>query len=74
MTKKNFISYTGIWLYPIGCAFCWLVLNALSDMVSIPRDVYLAVMFAAPAIFPAVITFTNIQKQQQKCTYNYKPV
>lgn len=75
MTKKNFISYTGIWLYPMGCAFCWLVLNALSDMVSIPREVYLAIMFAAPAIFPAVITFTNIQKQQWGQTdFSFKTV
>ena len=65
MTWKNWISFTGIFTYPIAAALMNLLVNAFSEDFSIPPDVKVMIVFFVPLVVPLVITATNLERKRR---------
>ena len=65
MKFKNFIWYTGIWTYPPLAALFHLLVTTLAEDVSISPVAGMVIIFGVPLLFPILITFTNIERQQR---------
>lgn len=65
MRKSNFITFTGIWIYPLACLFCWVLMIGINDTFAVSRELYLFIIFGVPIIFPIVVTTTNMQRKQR---------
>ena len=65
MKFKNFIWYTGIWTYPPLAALFHLLVTTLTEDFSISPVVGMVITFGVPLLFPILITFTNIERQQR---------
>lgn len=62
MTIKNFVSFTGIFLYPIVMLLFRFILSNLSEYVTIPHTVEMIIVYVVPIIFPIIVTVTNMQR------------
>ena len=65
MKPKNFIWYTGIWTYPPLVALCHLLVTTLAENISLSPIAEKLIVFGVPLLFPILITFTNIERQQR---------
>ncbi len=65
MKFKNFIWYTGIWTYPPLVALCHLLVTTLAENISLSPIAEKLIIFGVPLLFPILITFTNIERQQR---------
>ena len=65
MKFKNFIWYTGIWTYPPLAALFHLLVTTLAEDFSISSVFGIVITFGVPLLFPILITFTNIERQQR---------
>ena len=65
MTWKNFISFTGIFTYPIFAILFRFVLHNMTDDFTIPYVVQFIIVYIVPLIFPVVITTTNMERQKR---------
>lgn len=63
MNLKNFLWYTGIWTYPPLVALVSLIVQALE--LSIPVVWQYLVVWGLPLLYPIIITWTNIERQQR---------
>ena len=65
MNLKNFLWFTGIWTYPPLAALFHLLVTTLTEDFSISPVVGMVITFGVPLLFPILITFTNIERQQR---------
>lgn len=63
MKLKNFLWYTGIWTYPLLVALFYFILQALEW--SLPAVWYYLIVFGVPLLYPIIITWTNVERQQR---------
>ena len=63
MNWKNFLWYTGIWTYPPLVALVTLIVQALE--LSIPTVWQYVIVWGLPLLYPIIITWTNIERQQR---------
>jgi len=63
MNWKNFLWYTGIWTYPPLVALVNLIVQALE--LSIPAAWHYLIVWGLPLLYPIIITWTNIERQQR---------
>ncbi len=65
MKLKNFIWYTGLWLYPVTAWLCYFVGLELEKYFVIPVLVRLLITYALPLLPPIIVTITNRERQQR---------
>ena len=63
MNLKNFLWYTGIWTYPPLVALVKLIVKALE--LSIPTVWQCVIVWGLPLLYPIIITWTNVERQQR---------
>ena len=63
MNLKNFLWYTGIWTYPPLVALVNLIVQALE--LSIPVVWQYLIVWGLPLLYPIIITWTNVERQQR---------
>lgn len=63
MNLKNFLWYTGIWTYPPLVALVNLIVKALE--LSIPTVWQCVIVWGLPLLYPIIITWTNVERQQR---------
>ena len=63
MNLKNFLWYTGIWTYPPLVALVNLIVQALE--LSIPTVWQYVIVWGLPLLYPIIITWTNVERQQR---------
>ncbi len=68
MKLKNFIWYTGLWLYPVTTWLCYFVCLELDKYFVIPGLVRLLIAYALPLLPPIIVTITNRERQQRDQT------
>lgn len=68
MTIRNFLSYTGIFTYPIFAWLFWYILEAF-EMLGVVLPAYpvirILVIYVLPIIFPIIVTTTNMERQKR---------
>ena len=65
MNLKNFLWFTGIWTYPPLAALFYFIIQSLAEDFPISPIVGLLIAFGVPLLFPAIITWTNIERKQR---------
>ena len=65
MTIKNWISYTGIFTYPIVAFLFNLIVDGLQDTIPFSPTVKIIIVYVLPILYPIIITVTNIQRQKR---------
>ena len=65
MTIRNFISYTGIFTYPIGALLSYFVIQGIKQDFFVPEWIEIAVIYVLPVIYPVVITITNVGREKR---------
>lgn len=65
MTKGNFITYTGIWLYPPFALLTWLIVQALSRDWGLSEEMCYIITAIAPLLMPITMTVTNNDRKQR---------
>ena len=65
MTIKNWISYTGIFTYPIVVFLFNLIVDGLQDTIPFSPTVKIILVYVLPILYPIIITVTNIQRQKR---------
>lgn len=63
MNLKNFLWYTGIWTYPLLVTLFHYIIQALE--LSIPAVWQYVIVWGLPILYPIIITWTNIERQQR---------
>ena len=63
MKLKNFLWYTGIWTYPPLVALVNLIVQALE--LPIPTVWQYLIVWGLPLLYPIIITWTNVERQQR---------
>lgn len=58
----KWLWFTGIWTYPL---LAGLLHMAMDQFISVPREIYIAVVYVLPVIFPIIITWTNMERKQR---------
>ena len=61
----KWIWFTGIWTYPTLVLFLRFAVNELPQGVDIPSLTQLLIVWGIPLIYPIIITWTNIERQQR---------
>ena len=54
MTIGNFITYTGIWLYPPFALLTWVIMQSIAEDWGIPMTVVYLCTAIIPLIFPII--------------------
>lgn len=65
MNLKNFLWFTGIWTYPPLAALFYFIIQSLAEDFHISPIIGLLIAFVIPLLFPAIITWTNIERKQR---------
>ena len=65
MNLKNFLWFTGIWTYPPLAALFYFIIQSLAEDFHISPIAGLLISFGVPLLFPAIITWTNIERKQR---------
>ena len=65
MNLKNFLWFTGIWTYPPLAALFYFIIQSLAEDFHISPIAGLLIAFVIPLLFPAIITWTNIERKQR---------
>ena len=65
MNLKNFLWFTGIWTYPPLAALFYFIIQSLAEDFPISPIVGSLIAFVVPLLFPAIITWTNIERKQR---------
>lgn len=65
MNLKNFLWFTGIWTYPPLAALFYFIIQSLAEDFHISPIIGLLIAFIIPLLFPAIITWTNIERKQR---------
>ena len=65
MNLKNFLWFTGIWTYPPLAALFYFIIKSLAEDFHISPIIGLLIAFVIPLLFPAIITWTNIERKQR---------
>ncbi len=65
MKASNFLWYTGLWLYLLVVWMAYQFLTGIADYIHFPDWVYPVFIVIVPLIIPAVVTFTNVQRQKR---------
>ena len=60
---RDFISFTGIFLYPIVSCLAWFILENFQKDFAIPVWLRFIVIYIFPALFPIIVLITNIEKK-----------
>ena len=63
MTIGNFITYTGIWLYPPFALLTWVIMQSIAEDWGISMTVVYLCTAIIPLIFPITMTATNRDRQ-----------
>ena len=58
----KWLWFTGVWTYPLLAGLLHLMMDQFG---SVPRGIYVAVVYGLPVIFPIIITWTNIERKQR---------
>jgi type IV secretory pathway TraG/TraD family ATPase VirD4 len=58
----KWLWFTGIWTYPL---LAGLLRMAMDQFNTVPREIYVVVVYVLPVIFPIIITWTNIERKQR---------
>lgn len=58
----KWLWFTGIWTYPLLAGLLHLMMDQFG---SVPRGIYVAVVYGLPVIFPIIITWTNIERKRR---------
>lgn len=65
MTPKNFITYTGIWLYPPFELLTWVIVQAIAEDWGISSYTCYLITAIFPLIFPITMTITNNDRKKR---------
>ena len=65
MKKGNFITYTGIWLYPPFALLTWVIMQSIAEDWGISMTVVYLCTAIIPFIFPITMTATNRDRQRR---------
>ncbi len=65
MNRKNWVWFTGIWLYPVAACFIYYILRNVSPDVKIPIYLQYFLVYFVPILFPYIVYTTNRQRQQR---------
>ena len=65
MNLKNFLWFTGIWTYPPLAALFYFIIQSLAEDFPISPIAGLLIAFVVPLLFPAIISWTNIERKQR---------
>ena len=65
MTIGNFITYTGIWLYPPFALLTWVIMQSIAEDWGISMTVVYLCTAIIPFIFPITMTATNRDRQRR---------
>ena len=61
----KWLWFTGIWTYPLLSGLLYFTMNQLASDFSIPRVIHILIVYVFPAVIPALITWTNIERKQR---------
>ena len=61
----KWLWFTGIWTYPLLSGLLYFTMNQLASDFTIPRAIYILIVYLFPAVIPALITWTNIERKQR---------
>lgn len=65
MKLKNFLWYTGIWLYPPLSMLSYYIMDGITKSFTIDPVVKILIVYVLPLVFPVIITVTNIERQRR---------